>query len=121
MTRGRSVAGGNAPVRSSVGRGYVLRGVVRSTTDCTAIPNARIEFWLAGPDGAFDADHRATAIADTTGAYRFESNFPPAYDGSPPHIFVRVTAPAHQPLITRHYPLSDQTEGTFDLIVIPEQ
>jgi broad specificity phosphatase PhoE len=111
----------NAPVRTQVGRGYVLSGVVRSSGDCTPLPNARIEFWLAAPDGTFDVDHRATVIADASGAYQFESNFPPAYDDNPPHIFVRVTAPEHQPLVTRHYPLSDQTDGTFDLILIHEQ
>jgi protocatechuate 3,4-dioxygenase beta subunit len=111
----------NAPVRTRVGRGYVLSGFVRSTADCTPIADTRIEFWLAGPDGTFDADHRATVIADASGMYRFESNFPPAYDGSPPHIFVRVTAPAHQPLVTWHYPITNQSEGTLDLIVIPAQ
>jgi hypothetical protein len=96
-------------------------GVIRSIADCTPIADTRIEFWLAGPDGTFDADHRATVIADASGTYRFESNFPPAYDGNPPHIFVRVTAPAHQPLVTRHYPIINQSEGTLDLIVIPAQ
>jgi protocatechuate 3,4-dioxygenase beta subunit len=99
----------------------VLSGFVRSTADCSPIPGARIEFWLAGPDGSFDADHRATVIADASGAYRFESSVPPAYDGDPPHIFVRVSAPTHQPLVTRHYPIAGQTEGTLDLVMIPAQ
>jgi phosphohistidine phosphatase SixA len=111
----------NAPLRTRVGRGYVLSGVVRSVANCAPIPNARIEFWLAGPDGTFDDDHRATVIADASGAYRFESNVPPAYDDKLPHIFMRVTAAEHQTLITRHYPIVNQTEGTFDLNLLPEQ
>jgi catechol 1,2-dioxygenase len=98
-----------------------LSGVVRSVAECIPIPNARIEFWLAGPDRTFDDDHRATVITDVSGAYRFESNVPPAYDDTLPHIFVRVTAVGHQTLITRHFLIVNETEGTFDLNLLPEQ
>src|ERR671915_1094885 len=40
-----------APVRTSVGSGYVLSGAVLAATECKPIPNARIEFWLANPRG----------------------------------------------------------------------
>jgi len=73
----------NTPVRSSVGKGYVLQGVVRSSKDCAAVPGAAVELWLAGPDGGYDDAHRATIIADASGAYRFESNVPPPYYGRP--------------------------------------
>ena len=109
----------NAPVRSTVGRGHVLTGVVRSGADCPPVGGARIEFWLAGPSGQYDDAHRATVIADATGRYRFESNFPPGYAGRPPHIHVRVTAARHQTLVTQYYPQPGQTEGTFDLVLIP--
>jgi protocatechuate 3,4-dioxygenase beta subunit len=38
-----------APVRTSVGSGYVLSGTVLAAEECRPIPNARIEFWLANP------------------------------------------------------------------------
>jgi hypothetical protein len=38
-----------APVRDRVGKGYVLRGVVRSADNCAPLAGARLEFWLAGP------------------------------------------------------------------------
>src|SRR5918999_2255256 len=38
-----------APVRSSVGSGYVLSGTVLGAQECKPLPNARIEFWLANP------------------------------------------------------------------------
>ena len=38
-----------APVRTSVGSGYVLSGAVLGAEECKAISNARIEFWLANP------------------------------------------------------------------------
>jgi protocatechuate 3,4-dioxygenase beta subunit len=38
-----------APIRTSVGRGYLLSGNVLGAAQCKPIPNARIEFWLANP------------------------------------------------------------------------
>ncbi len=109
----------NAPVRAAVGKGYALRGVVQSAKDCTPIAGARIEFWLAGPGGDYDDDHRATVIADRSGTYHFESNFPPKYSFRPPHIHVRVTAPGFRDLVTQHYPQKGHTQATFDLVLVP--
>ncbi len=110
----------NAPVRARVGQGHVLQGVVRSAPDCSPIPEARLEFWLAGPNGQYDDDHRATMFAGPDGAYRFESNPPPPYGGRPAHIHVRVTARGHEVLVTQYYPGTGQTEGTFDLVLVPQ-
>ena len=52
-----------APVRTSVGSGYVLSGTVLAAEECKPIPNARIEFWLANPGGDYDDVHRATVLA----------------------------------------------------------
>ena len=52
-----------APVRTSVGSGYVLSGSVLAAEECRPIPNARIEFWLANPRGEYDDAHRATVFA----------------------------------------------------------
>ncbi len=107
-----------APERTGVGQGYVLSGVVKSTT-CRPIPGAQLEFWLAAPDGNYDDDHRATVYAEKSGKYRFESNFPPQYSFRPPHIHMRISAPGYQTLVTQHYPREAQTEGTFDLVLEP--
>ncbi len=108
-----------APVRTRVGQGHVLRGVVRSSADCSPIAGAQIEFWLAGPDGRYADAYRAMVFSGPDGAYRFESHFPLAYSGRPPHIHIRVTAPGYQTLVTQHNPQPGQTEGTFDLVLIP--
>src|SRR3712207_3331857 len=79
----------DAPVRTSVGSGYVLSGTVLAADDCKLIRNARIEFWLANPKGKYDDAHRATVFAGEKGGYRFESNVPVSYGGRPPHIHVR--------------------------------
>jgi catechol 1,2-dioxygenase len=88
-----------APVRTSVGSGYVLSGAVLAAEECKPISNARIEFWLANPRGEYDDAHRATVLAGERGEYRFESNVPVSYGGRPPHIHVRVTAPGYEELV----------------------
>lgn len=110
----------DAPVRSSVGEGYVLAGVVRSSTDCKPISGARIELWLANPEGSYDDKHRATVYVKESGEYRFESNFPPSYGGRPSHIHLRVTAPGYKLLVTQHYTKAGDTHATLDLVLVPD-
>lgn len=110
----------HAPERTSVGKGHVLSGIVRTSVDCSPITGARIEFWLTGPDGAYDDDHRATMFSGKTGAYKFESNFPPPYSGRPSHIHMKITAKGYRTLVTQYYPVKGSTEGSFDFVLIPE-
>jgi protocatechuate 3,4-dioxygenase beta subunit len=108
-----------APVRSRVGKGYQMTGLVISSADCTPIAKAMIELWLTGPDGSYDDYHRATTFSNDSGQYRFESNFPPGYSGRPPHIHIRVSANGFRTLATQHYPEAGQTTGEFDLVLVP--
>ena len=110
-----------APVRSSVGKGYDLMGWVMSSATCAPIPHARLELWLANPDGSYDDDHRATIMADETGEYKFESNFPPGYFGRPPHIHIRISAEGFKTLVTQHYPAHGQATGDFDIVLVPKR
>lgn len=109
----------DAPARTSVGKGYVLQGVVRSSKDCRPVPGAMIELWLAGPDGEYDDAHRATIITDASAAYRFESTMPPPYYGRPPHIHLRVSAKGFKTLVTQHYPLAGSVNAIFDIVLVP--
>jgi protocatechuate 3,4-dioxygenase beta subunit len=111
----------NAPVRSSVGKGYLLSGVVKSAEDCSLIPEARIEFWLTGPDGNYNDDYRATVFSDTSGKYNFESNLPKDYAFRPPHIHVRISAAGYKTLVTQHYPAKGKSQGRFDLVLKPQK
>ena len=110
----------NAPLRSSVGEGYNLSGMVMSSQDCAPIPRARIEFWMAGPDGEYKDDHRATVISDRSGGYQFTSHVPPSYLKRPPHIHVRVTANGFKTLVSQYYPETRTRSGEFDLVLIPK-
>ena len=109
-----------APVRTSVGSGYVLSGAVLAAAECKPLPKARIEFWLANPSGDYDDAHRATVFAGQRGRYRIESNVPVSYGGRPPHIHVRVTAPGYEELVTQHYPERGQRKATFDLVLLAQ-
>ncbi|UCD35941.1 MAG: hypothetical protein JSU90_03670 [Nitrospiraceae bacterium] len=110
-----------APVRSSVGKGYILTGTVQSSRDCAPIVQAKIEIWLTGPDGNYGDDYRATVYSDTSGAYSFESNKPKPYFGRPPHIHIRVSAEGFRTLITQHYPEKSVKGDVFDLVLFPVQ
>jgi catechol 1,2-dioxygenase len=109
-----------APVRTSVGSGYVLSGTVLAAEECKPIPNAHIEFWLANPRGDYDDAHRARVFAGERGGYRLESNVPVSYGGRPPHIHVRVRAPGYEELITQHYPERGQRKANFDLVLVAQ-
>jgi catechol 1,2-dioxygenase len=109
-----------APVRTSVGSGYVVSGTVLAAEECKPIPNTHIEFWLANPRGDYDDAHRATVLASKRGEYRFESNVPVSYGGRPPHIHVRVTAPGFEELVTPYYPEPEQRKANFDLVLVAE-
>jgi protocatechuate 3,4-dioxygenase beta subunit len=109
-----------APVRSSVGSGYVLYGTVLAAEACKPIPDARIEFWLANPRGDYDDAHRATVFAGQRGGYRFQSNVPVSYGGRPPHIHVRVRAPGFEELVTQHYPERGQRKAHFNLVLVAQ-
>ena len=109
-----------APERERVGSGYRLAGVVRSAQTCLPIPGARIEFWMAGPDGDYDDAYRATVIAKADGGYRFESHYPKDYFGRPPHIHVRVSADGFKTLVTQHYPSPDARKAVFDFVLLAQ-
>ena len=110
----------NAPARSSIGEGYTLMGAVRSAKDCSTIPDAPVEIWVAGPDGEYTDDYRATVASDIMGVYNLSSHFPPGYHGRPPHFHIRVAVDGFRTLVTQHYPAEGSTEGKFDLVLIPK-
>jgi protocatechuate 3,4-dioxygenase beta subunit/polyisoprenoid-binding protein YceI len=108
----------NAPLRSSVGKGHVLTGTVRSSNDCAPIANAKIVFWQTGPDGEYDDAHRAAIITGPDGTYRFEGNFPTQY-GPQPHVHMYISAPGYEDIETEFFPVESKPEATFDIVLVP--
>lgn len=107
-----------APMRSSVGTGYVLTGTVRASGDCLPIPGATVELWLAGPSGYSQA-LTGTVVAGKKGEYRFSSPFPSASTGRPPHIHMRVAADGFLPIQTEVFPRQGTATGVFDIVLEP--
>jgi protocatechuate 3,4-dioxygenase beta subunit len=108
----------DAPLRTSIGTGYLLIGTVKSANDCSPISSAKIELWMTGPDGRYGDDWRATLFSADNGTYFFTSHPATDYGSRRPHIHMRVTAEGFSPLVTQHYPLSSAGEGLFDLVLI---
>ena len=109
----------NPPLRSRVGRGFVLMGVIRSGIDCAVLPRVRVEIWHAGPNGVYDAVHRGTVITDGAGRYRFETDFPGSSFGQP-HIHVRVAVPGFKPTVAVFFPRPGTNTGELDIVLEPE-
>lgn len=109
----------NMPVRSRVGSGFELSGVIRSGIDCSVLPRARVEIWHAGPNGMYDAVHRGAVITDASGHYQFDTDFPGSSFGQP-HIHVRVAVPGFKTLATVFLPKPGTKSGTLDIVLEPE-
>ena len=109
----------NAPERSQVGTGYLLTGEIKSALTCKSISGAKVELWMAGPDGQYGNEWRATIFSDKDGKYHFSTHFPGHYGGRPPHIHMIISAPGFKELTTQHYPQKGKETATFDIILIP--
>lgn len=101
----------DSPVRTRVGSGHLLTGVVRSSADCSPIAGAKVELWpeYAGrghPDSA-----RATVFTDSRGAYRFECE-------QPEHIHMQISAPGYITIAQNSYH-PEGSRGRFDVTLAP--
>jgi len=111
---------GVPPVRASIGKGHVLTGVVVSSLNCKPIRGARVELWQANAKGAYVRALSGTVKTDRIGRFRFEGPYPAQYEGAPPHIHLRVVAPAHEVLLTRYVPTRGARRGSVRLVVLPQ-
>jgi hypothetical protein len=109
----------NPPVRSHVGSGFVLTGVVRSGIDCAVVPRARVEIWHAGPNGSYDMVHRGTVVTDAAGRFRFETDFPGSGFGQP-HIHLRVAVGGFKPAAVVFLPKPGTKTGDIEIVLEPE-
>lgn len=107
----------NAAIRESTGRGLTISGKVRSAGSCAPIAEARVEWWQANPQGSYDDEHRGALLTGSDGSYRFETDFPPAYYGRPPHVHLKVFAAGHRTLTTQIYPEEGRKFIATDLIL----
>ena len=110
---------GSPPLRSSIGKGHVLTGVVLSAIDCKPIRGARVELWQVDTKGRYVRATSATVLVDRSGRFRFEGPYPPSYEGRPPHIHLRVVGPGHEVLLLRYEPRRGARTGSVRLVLVP--
>jgi protocatechuate 3,4-dioxygenase beta subunit len=91
----------------------VLTGVVLSSADCQPIAHAKLEFWPEEEELGHPDSSRATFFTDQNGHYRFECT-------PPEHIHMRISAEGYRPIGVNSYHPNGQSEGTFDIVLQPE-
>jgi protocatechuate 3,4-dioxygenase beta subunit len=100
-----------SPLRRSLvqpgmaGTRLTLTGFVLSSS-CKPVRRARLDFWQAGADGAYDNAGfrlRGHQFTDAKGRYRLETVLPGLYSGRTRHIHLKVRAPRRTPLTTQLY------------------
>jgi len=82
--------------------------------NCNPIPGAKVDFWQADANGAYDNSGyrlRGHVFSDEHGVYAIESIEPGLYTGRPPHIHVKVFAPDGRELLTTqmYFPGSEES------------
>lgn len=109
---------GQPPLRSKIGQGHVLTGVVLSALDCRPLAGATVEFWQADGNGRYTRATSATVVTDRAGRFRFEGPYPGSY-GREPHIHLRVSARSHEQLLSRYVPPRGSRRGSVRLTLRP--
>jgi hypothetical protein len=107
------------PVRASVGKGLVVSGTVKSSDGCKPIANAKVVYWLAGPDGEYDSDHGGKVFTDSAGSYRFETSFPGFYGAGGPHVHLYMEGEGYRAMELEIFVACGQTEGSYDVVLAP--
>ena len=110
---------GSPPLRSAIGTGHVLTGVVLSALDCKPLARARVELWQAGRNGRYSRATSATVLTDAAGRFRFQGPPPWRYSAER-HIHLRVVAPVHEILVTRYVVREGARRGTVRLVLAPQ-
>jgi protocatechuate 3,4-dioxygenase beta subunit len=105
--------------RGVAGRELLLRGRVLSE-DCRPLAGARVDFWQADGEGAYDNDGyrlRGYQRTDGKGRYRLETVVPGQYEGRTRHIHVKVTPQGGTTLTTQLYfpgEAGNRSDAIFD-------
>ena len=111
---------GMPPLRSKIGTGHVLSGVIRSAIACAPLARARVEFMQEDRSGRYTRAASGTVRTDRAGRFRFEGPRPTAHEGRPGHIHIRVIAAGHKPLLARYDVLPGSRGGNVTLTLEPD-
>ena len=109
---------GEPPLRSKIGTGHVLTGMVLSV-ECLPIRGARVHLWQTNRRGEYTRATSATVVTNRLGRFRFEGPRPVSYEGRPPHIHLRIVARDHEVLLTRYEPRPGARTGSIRVVLTP--
>ena len=102
----------DAPPATSLGRGFVITGLVRGT-DCRPLSGVRIQVWLATETGS-ERDNRASVRTGPDGRYRIETAPTIAQFGEP-NIHVGYDDDRYEPVFIRRVVDLDDERAVVDL------
>jgi hypothetical protein len=106
-----------APERPSIGKGFTLTGVILAEGTCLPVSDALVEVWLAGPDGSFGTDWRASLRSDEAGAFAIDTHPPVAAEGGLAAVYMRVSAAGLDPVVTTHWPAAGVPASTLAIVL----
>ena len=103
---------------SITGTRLVLSGLVLSR-DCKPVAGAKVDFWQADADGAYDNTGfklRGHQFTDAEGKYRLETVYPGLYPGRTRHIHVMISLLVVSLTTQLYFPSEPRnaTDGIFD-------
>jgi hypothetical protein len=111
----------DGPERTDVGDGFVLTGVVRDSSTCLPLADAKIAFWMANEAGEYDGVGEGVLYTNAQGLYRLESAVPGQYDNVTPHIHLAVSAAGYGQIVTEFlFEQSGLEAGSVDVNLSPE-
>ena len=103
----------NAPERGSLGRGFVITGLVRSARGCRPLEGVRVQVWLATETGS-ERDNRASVRTGADGRYRIETAKTVPQFGEP-NIHVGYDDGDFRPVFIRRVVDLDDRRAVVDL------
>jgi hypothetical protein len=104
--------------KANTGKGLRFSGHVRAAGDCKAIAGAKVGHWQANGKGLYDDDHRGYVLSNQNGSYSFDTDWPAASEGRPPHVFFIVIAKGYKTLITR-WDSENTKPAQVNLVLVP--
>jgi len=87
--------------QSNTGKGLRFSGHVRAAGECKPVAGAKVGHWQANNKGVYTDEQRAYVLSNKSGNYSFNTDWPAASEGRPPHVYFIVVAKGYKTLITR--------------------
>jgi len=102
-----------APAAESLGKGFIITGLVRAADGCKPLEDVRVQVWLATKTGG-EQDNRASVHTDADGRYRIETD-PTVPQFGEPNIHVGYDDGDYREVFIRRVVDLDDKRAVVDL------